>query len=52
MFPQVNKNLVDVFESPPHVLSKSRENYTNKYYMNYFYTLHSNRVTHYNEFLA
>ena len=37
MFPQVNKNLVDVFESPPHALSKSRENYTNKYYMNYFY---------------
>ena len=37
MFPQVNKNLVDVFGSLPHVLGKSRENYTNKYYMNYLY---------------
>ena len=36
IFPQVNKNLVDLFESLPHVLANSRENNTNKSYINYF----------------
>ena len=36
ILPQVNKNLVDLFESPPHVLANSRENNTNKSYMSYF----------------
>ena len=36
IFPQVNKNLVDLFEFLPHVLANSRENNTNKSYMNYF----------------
>ena len=36
IFPQVNKNLVDLFESLPHVLANSREINTNKSHMNYF----------------
>ena len=36
VYPQVNKNLVDLFELLPHVLANSRENNTNKSYMNYF----------------
>ena len=37
IFPQVNKNLVDLFEPLPHVLANSRrENNTNKLYINYF----------------
>ena len=36
IFPQVNKNLIDLFEFLPHVLANSRENNTNKSYMNYF----------------
>ena len=36
IFPQVNKNLFDLFESLPHVLANSRENNTNKSYINYF----------------
>ena len=36
IFPQVNKNLVDLFEFLAHVLANSRENNTNKSSMNYF----------------
>ena len=36
IFPQVNKNLIDLFEFLPHVLANSRENNTNKSHMNYF----------------
>ena len=36
MFPQVNKNLVDLFESLPHVFTNSRQNNTNKSYISYF----------------
>ena len=36
IFPQVNKNLVYLFESLSHVLANSRENNTNKSYMIYF----------------
>ena len=36
MLPQVNTNLVDLFESLPHVLANSRENNTNMSYINYF----------------
>ena len=36
IFPQKNKNLVSLFEYLSHVLSNSRENNTNKSYMNYF----------------
>ena len=36
IFPQVNKNLVDLFESLPHVLTNSRQNNTNKSYISYF----------------
>ena len=36
IFPQVNKNFVDLFEFLPQVLAKSRENNTNKSYMKYF----------------
>ena len=36
IFPLANKNLVDLFESLPHVLANSREINTNKSYMNYF----------------
>ena len=35
-FPLVNKDLVNLFESLPHVLANSRENNANKPYMNYF----------------
>ena len=35
-FPQVNKNLFDLFESLPHFLANSRKNNTNKSYINYF----------------
>ena len=33
--PTINKNLINLFESLPHVLANSRENNTNKSYMNY-----------------
>ena len=36
IFPQVNKNLIDLFESLPQVLSNSRENNIKKLYINYF----------------
>ena len=36
IFPHVNKNLVNLFQSIPQVLANSRENNTNKSYMNYF----------------
>ena len=36
IFPHVNKNLFDLFESLPHVLPNSRENNTNKSCINYF----------------
>ena len=36
IFPQVNKNLVNLFESLPHVLANSRERNTNKSHMNSF----------------
>ena len=36
IFPQVNKNLVDLFESLPQVLANNRENKTNKSYVKYF----------------
>ena len=36
IFPQVNKNLFDLFESLPHFLANSRKNNTNKSYINYF----------------
>ena len=36
IFPQVKKNLVDLFESLPHFLANSTESNTNKSYMNYF----------------
>ena len=36
IFPQVNKNLVDLFEYLPHVLANSRANNPSKSYINYF----------------
>ena len=36
IFPQLNKNLLNLLESLPHVLAKSRENNTSVSYMNYF----------------
>ena len=36
VFPQVNKNLFDLFTSLPNVLANSKEKNTNKSYINYF----------------
>ena len=36
IFPQINYRLVGLFESLPHILPNSRENNTNKSYVNCF----------------
>ena len=36
IFPQVNKNLIDLFESLPQVLANNKENNTDKSYIKYF----------------
>ena len=36
IFPQVNKNLDDLFESLPHVFANSKEINTNESYISYF----------------